>query len=312
MLLAFGCCAGMLFSDDWEKDNCPELHSLAWCVVKAQAISPNKQYLIQDAEVTPDQYKQLSNAADTFQVEVMALGGAVAVDSLKTGLPAQGLLKSALSDHMMQSVLGVSLLDAALFHGQELNGNKLMVWLPTNKPITEVEQEFLEAYLNVIKDVAGFEKLEYRNFGMAHAAIGVESSIDYLVAEGGPCKDRFCTVLVNPTKFTQFRKGEFAAKRKTVPSFLNLTDAYTDISMSEALTQLGYVIWNGKCEFKASVPRCESKEIIQFSSDQLALISARLPSYVWIYEGIDKKKQNSFPFVLNKGKPYYFVSEKKQ
>jgi hypothetical protein len=304
--------AGVFFKDDWEKDDCPKRHSLAWCVVKASTGSPKEMYLIEDAKVNPEAFKALESFGQkSVQEATVVTTAAVASYMSIYKMTAGAAASSVLSDRGFGFMLGMDILSSLFFNGSEMRNIAVFAWLPSTQPFPDAQVEFAKTYMSAVTDVMGFTKSDIVQLGTLKGAFGSEAPLEELVVEGGPCTASARCVLNEPFNMLGFRRalsGGNATDLEHPPAFISSSPSALSQRFGSALPT-GYITSSTDCKMNGFTRDCQNRKYYRFPIDKLVQISAKLPSTAFIFVGIDPSVKDSIPTVLNQGKVLFFVTE---
>lgn len=306
--------AGVFLKDDWEKDDCPKRHSLAWCVVKASAAVPEKEYLIKDAKLSPEDFKALESfGQQSLKDAVVVTTGAVASYMSLYKMSAGTATSAVLSDPGFNFMLGMELLNSLLFNGNEMRDIRIFAWLPSNQPIEDAQVQFAKTYTAAVTEALGFTKSEIIQFGAFTPTLGFEERpLKELAVDGGPCNDARCVLLESDRMYGYEKalRGGYSANRENPPAFISSSSPLAlSWSFGSSLPRW-YLTSSMDCKLDRSRRVCKNRKLHRFSIEQFRQISEKLPSTAFIFVGIEPDVNDSIPVVLNQGKVLFFVTEK--
>lgn len=304
--------ASVFFKDDWEKDDCPKQHSLAWCAVKASVGAPKETYRIEDAKVNPETFKALESfGQQTLQDSAVVTAGAIAHFMSAYKMTAGAATSSVLNDGGFKLMLGMDLFMSFIFNGSEMRNVTVFAWLPSTQPFADAQIGFAKTYMNAVMDVMGFTKSEVVQFGTFKPTFGSEEPVDELTIEGGPCNDERCVLIESGLGMFQHKKaisGGYSTNLENPAAFISSSPVALSWRFGSGLPT-GYVTSSADCKMDHSRRVCQNRKGHRFPMDKLTLISQRLPSTAFIFVGIDPNVKDSIPVVLNQGKVLFFVTE---
>lgn len=303
--------AGVFFKDDWEKEDCPKLHSLAWCVVKASAAAPKERYRIEDAKVTPEAFKALESfGQQSLQDATVVTTAAVASYIAAYRMTAGAAFSSVLNDRGFSLMLGMDLLSSLIFNGSEMYQVEVIAWLPSTQAFADAQVEFGKAYMNAVTEVMGFTNSKVIQFGTFKPTFGSEFNLEELVVEGGPCSDERCVLVESGSMYGHNKalSGGHSTNLENPPAFISSSPMALSWRFGSSLPT-GHITSSMDCKIDRSRKVCENRKYHRFPMDKLIQISERLPSTAYIFVGIDPSVKDSIPTVLNQGKVLFFVTE---
>lgn len=303
--------ASVFFKDDWEKDDCPKLHSMAWCVVKASAAVPRETYRIKDALVAPENFKALeSYGQQSLKDATVVTSAAVASYMVAYKVTAGVAASSVLNNGGLNVLLGLDIFNSMIFNGHEMREVTVFAWLPKSRPFADEQADFAKVYMDAVMEVMGFTNAQFVQLGMYKPPFLSEVALEELAVEGGPCTNERCVLFDSITMFAHRKSlsGGYSEDLENPPAFISPSPSALSWAFGSAMPT-GYITSSADCQMNKALRVCKGRRYRRFPLDKLVQISERLPATAFIFVGIDPKVEDSIPTVLNQGKVHFFVTE---
>lgn len=305
-LLCASASAGLLFKDEWEKDNCTQKHSRAWCITKLGADVPERKWQIRDWDLSSEMITDIeSNLAQAPKRAAGELATGAAIATVMGGTAASGVGAVVKSPAFATSV-ATDVIGGLLFNGSELNRNRLMVWLPADKPAQEAHSEFMKTYLDAWKQMLKADSVEYVPMTGVQ---GSRKGTHKIIAKGGLCGEgNVCKIeSYDMGNLQEYQTGERSIKKISLPSWLGQGEAYSDWKYLLHLPSAEYyVVMPASCT-EDELKYCPGARNEKVTPEMALRLSSGLPAYAYIYVGMIKGNKDSFPYLVNQGRPIIFA-----
>lgn len=265
--------AGFFGKEEWEKDDCPKKHSLAWCLADYQGRSKGIHDMSQE-----DFVKALKKAGVTDESQL--------ADMLHSGLGVSAGIGLAAIGNLFGG--GVFLLSALMPSPEDQFKRQPYIVFFDDKDQTRSEKqvaiEFGAALRKAVKDALPALPKEAK-------VVEINDSVIKVEMPGYTCIDKFdCMVGYYAPAPNQERWFHFE-KKENIPSYLGSSSVYS--AQTGANVGIGW-----------RLPRSINGAVLAKA------ISENLPSWMYWYIPAGYFGGNPFPLFLNQGKALFFVKPK--
>ncbi|MBV8656565.1 MAG: hypothetical protein JO142_01950 [Burkholderiales bacterium] len=300
--------AGLFGRPDWERDDCTDKHSFAWCFVHNMTKRPTDLYQYPDTELPADQY-----AAWRVETSGPSVSGSVALAAATGQLSGMGAV-NGIKALKVSSMFKLNVLSSILTatDGNERFFSKIWLVADGTRPAADYEREFAAAWESALKQVVHFDYDGEIDYGPVSTLLGGEKqNVWHKVKADGCDEAHVCVATMGDSYFDDLRQGNVNTRSLPAVKWMPASKPLL-INARDDLFPRGFARVPLGCTPMSYKPfrltaGCEQVKLQTYGYADLIKLSALLPDYVWIWSPLDRRNPNVVPMLLNQGKAYFFV-----
>lgn len=300
--------AGMFGKEDWEKSDCVTNHSVAWCLMKSASLHPDKEFLLNDAEVENEQYRQMVSGS-----QAQASLGVYAFNKL-SGIGMDGTFKAS---------LGIGLL-SGLLQSSPWDYKANSAYVLTQQDDTGTQEEFKRLYQSLeftLSERFHIRDIKYMNSSEVRSKIpsfvgkyknGMLYATGDVCGVGNVCRINFGSQSADAI-YAVGKNGDRYGYRKKELIDTTVLGQSLNVGKETRVNVINFMpssfdVYKAECV--ATGQNCELIKSIPMTDDDYATFSAGFGKSVWTYVGVNKEAGFDIPAVYVNGQRYLFVKPK--